>query len=115
MQIENEGQDPANPPEQQSAEPSQEFEEDVDLGGSPKEGPKYNSQNSARGRAPIGKDERKRDGAGSLGNNRNKFNGHSPLAREIKSKLKLNGKKLFLETNENEGLLDENNLLNVKK
>ena len=115
MQIENEGQDPANPPEQQSAEPSQEFEEDVDLGGRPKEGPKYNSQNSARGRDPIGKDERKRDGAGSLGNNRNKFNGHSPLAREIKSKLKLNGKKLFLETNENEGLLDENNLLNVKK
>ena len=49
----------------------------MDLGGRPKEGPKYNSQNSARGRDPIGKDERKRDGAGSLGNNRNKFNGHS--------------------------------------
>jgi len=113
-QIEGEGQDPANPPAQQSPE-QQEFEEDVDLGGRPKEGPKYNSQTSARGRDPIGRDERRRDGSGSLGNNKNKFNGHSPLAREIKSKLKLNGKKLFLEKNDNEGLLDENNLLNVKK
>jgi len=113
-QIEGEGQDPANPPAQQSPE-QQEFEEDVDLGGRPKEGPKYNSQKSARGRDPIGRDERRRDGSGSLGNNKNKFNGHSPLAREIKSKLKLNGKKLFLEKNDNEGLLDENNLLNVKK
>ena len=99
---------------QQSPE-QQEFEEDVDLGGRPKEGPKYNSQTSARGRDPIGRDERRRDGSGSLGSNKNKFNGHSPLAREIKSKLKLKGKKLFLEKNDNEGLLDENNLLDVKK
>jgi len=113
-QIEGEGQDPANPPAQQSPE-QQEFEEDVDLGGRPKEGPKYNSQTSARGRDPIGRDERRRDGSGSLGSNKNKFNGHSPLAREIKSKLKLKGKKLFLEKNDNEGLLDENNLLDVKK
>ena len=113
--IENEGQDPANPPQQQSVDSQSSFGEDVDLGGRPKEGPKYNSQDSARGRDPIGKDERKRDGSGQLPKYKNKFNGHSPLAREIKSKLNLKKKILFTETKKNEGLLDENNLIDTKK
>ena len=62
--IESEGEDPANPPSEEPIEadddsPETSFEEYGKMGGRKKEVPSYgSSQNSARGRDPLGKETR---------------------------------------------------------
>ncbi len=65
QQIESEGSDPKNPPtgptDDTDEGDDENFEEHVDFGGRPKEGQKYGTQDSARGRDPLGSETRRRD------------------------------------------------------
>ena len=65
QQIESEGSDPKNPPTGPTDDTDEggdeTFDEDVDFGGRPKEGKKYGTQDSARGRDPLGSQTRRRD------------------------------------------------------
>jgi len=110
--IEQQGQDPANPPQQQNVEEEiSKLKTEIELNrgvGRPKEGNTYGKDKHPYGRDPLGYDdyhkERKREDRG-LNTNAKK------LAREY-----INGissKKKFL--NEKSGMLDEKNLLDETK
>lgn len=110
--IEQQGQDPANPPQQQNVEEEiSKLKTEIELNrgvGRPKEGNTYGKDKHPYGRDPLGYDdyhkERKREDR-ALNTNAKK------LAREY-----INGissKKKFL--NEKSGMLDEKNLLDETK
>jgi hypothetical protein len=108
--IEQQGQDPANPPQQQNVEEEiQKMKQEIvdNKGGRPKEGNTYGKDKHPYGRDPLGnkenEGERKRE-------NRTVTTNHRKLAREY-----INGisakKKILSEKTEKSDLLDENNLL----
>ena len=111
--IEQQGEDPANPPQQQNVEEEiQKMKQEIvdNKGGRPREGNTYGKDKHPLGRDPLGnkenESERKRD---SRTNESNK-----KLAQQY-----LNGisakKKILSEKTEKSDLLDENNLLDDSK
>jgi hypothetical protein len=112
--IEQQGQDPANPPEQQNVEEEiQKMKQEIndnDKGGRPREGNTYGKDKHPLGRDPLGnkenESERKRDTRTNESNKK--------LAQQY-----LNGisakKKILSEKTEKSDLLDENNLLDDTK
>ena len=113
--IEQQGQDPANPPEQQNVEEEiQKLKTEIELNrgvGRPREGNTYGKDKHPYGRDPLGDKEnhkeRKRDDR-ALNTNAKK------LAREY-----INGisskKKVLNEKSQKSGMLDEKNLLDETK
>jgi len=59
--IENEGMDPSKDDTSATPVPTDTPNDDTDFGGRPKEGPKFGTQDSARGRDPVGDETRARD------------------------------------------------------
>ena len=111
--IEQQGQDPANPPEPQNVEEEiMKLKTEIDgNAGRPREGNTYGKDKHPYGRDPLGnkenEGERKRDA-------RSTTNTHKKLAREY-----INGisakKKILSEKTMKSDLLDENNLLDDTK
>ena len=111
--IEQQGQDPANPPEQQNVEEEiQKMKQEIvdNKGGRPREGNTYGKDKHPLGRDPLGnkenESERKRETRTNESNKK--------LAQQY-----LNGisakKKILSEKTEKTDLLDENNLLDDSK
>ena len=112
--IEQQGEDPANPPQQQNVEEEiDKMKQEIVDGkvGRPREGNTYGKDKHPYGRDPLGnkenESERKRD-------NRIGTSSHKKLAREY-----INGisakKKILSEKTQKMDLLDENNLLDDTK
>lgn len=99
--IEDEGTDPANPPEGPQEDDEESFEESGPIG-RPPEGVKYGTQDHIRGRDPMGSETRSRDARNKDRSIKHKFNG-SPLARESFDGL--------IKSMSKSSLLNENNLL----
>jgi hypothetical protein len=111
--IEQQGQDPANPPEQQNVEEEIEKmkQEIVDnKGGRPKEGNTYGKDKHPYGRDPLGNKENEKERKRET----RSIESSKKLAREY-----INGisakKKILSEKTEKSDLLDENNLLDDTK
>jgi hypothetical protein len=111
--IEQQGEDPANPPQQQNVEEEiAKMKQEIagDKGGRPKEGNTYGKDKHPYGRDPLGnkenEKERKRD--------TRSIESSKKLAREY-----INGisakKRILSEKTEKSDLLDENNLLDDSK
>jgi hypothetical protein len=101
--IEDEGVDPANPPEgPQEDDDEESFEESGPIG-RPPEGTKYSTQDHIRGRDPLGSETMKRDVR-----NRDRSIKHTPkggsLTHEMFSSV--------IKSMKQSSLLNENNLLN---
>jgi hypothetical protein len=111
--IEQQGQDPANPPEQQNVEEEIEKmkQEIVDnKGGRPREGNTYGKDKHPYGRDPLGNKENEKERKRET----RSIESSKKLAREY-----INGisakKKILSEKTEKSDLLDENNLLDDTK
>ena len=111
--IEQQGQDPANPPQQQNVEEEIEKmkQEIVDnKGGRPKEGNTYGKDKHPLGRDPLGKKENEKERKRETRTNES----NKKIAQEY-----INGisakKKILSEKTEKTDLLDENNLLDDSK
>jgi len=112
--IEQQGQDPANPPEQQNVE--EEIEKmkqeinDNDKGGRPREGNTYGKDKHPYGRDPLGNKENEKERKRETRTNES----NKKIAQEY-----INGisakKKILSEKSEKSDLLDENNLLDDSK
>lgn len=112
--IEQQGQDPANPPEQQNVE--EEIEKmkqeinDNDRGGRPREGNTYGKDKHPLGRDPLGNKENEKERKRETRTNES----NKKLAQEY-----INGisskKKILSEKTKKTDLLDENNLLDDTK
>ena len=111
--IEQQGQDPANPPQQQNVEEEIEKmkQEIVDnKGGRPKEGNTYGKDKHPLGRDPLGNKENEKERKRETRTNES----NKKIAQEY-----INGisakKKILSEKTEKTDLLDENNLLDDSK
>jgi hypothetical protein len=110
--IEQQGQDPANPPQQQNVEEEIEKmkQEIVDKGGRPKEGNTYGKDKHPLGRDPLGNKENEKERKRETRTNES----NKKLAQQY-----LNGisakKKILSEKSEKSDLLDEKNLLDDSK
>jgi hypothetical protein len=111
--IEQQGQDPANPPEQQNVEEEIEKmkQEIVDnKGGRPREGNTYGKDKHPLGRDPLGNKENEKERKRETRTNES----NKKIAQEY-----INGisakKKILSEKTEKTDLLDENNLLDDSK
>jgi hypothetical protein len=107
--IEQQGQDPANPPQQQNVEEEIEKmkQEIVDKGGRPKEGNTYGKDKHPLGRDPLGNKENEKERKRET----RAFESNKRVAKEY-----INGisaKKKIL--SEKSGLLDEKNILDDTK
>jgi hypothetical protein len=112
--IEQQGQDPANPPQQTNVEEEIEKmkQEIVDNeGGRPREGNTYGKDKHPYGRDPLGNKENEKE---RVRDNRNVNANAKKLAREY-----INGisskKKILSENEKKSDLLDENNILDDTK
>tara|TARA_Y100001963_G_scaffold156561_1_gene250473 strand:+ start:668 stop:2509 length:1842 start_codon:yes stop_codon:yes gene_type:complete len=83
---------------------------DADVG-RPVEGDYYGTDNSARGRDPLGKETRKRDVKNRDRAIKHKYKNGSPLAREIANSMNLFNNKKSILKEKTEGMLDESNLI----
>jgi len=111
--IEQQGQDPANPPQQQNVEEEIEKmkQEIVDnKGGRPREGNTYGKDKHPLGRDPLGNKENEKERKRETRTNES----NKKIAQEY-----INGisakKKILSEKTEKTDLLDENNLLDDSK
>ena len=110
--IEQQGQDPANPPQQQNVEEEIEKmkQEIVDKGGRPREGNTYGKDKHPLGRDPLGNKENEKERKRETRTNES----NKKLAQQY-----LNGisakKKILSEKSEKSDLLDEKNLLDDSK
>ena len=110
--IEQQGQDPANPPQQQNVEEEIEKmkQEIVDKGGRPREGNTYGKDKHPLGRDPLGnkenESERKREMRTNESNKR--------IAQEYINAF-TSKKKILSEKTEKSSLLDEKNILDDTK
>ena len=110
--IEQQGQDPANPPQQQNVEEEIEKmkQEIVDKGGRPREGNTYGKDKHPLGRDPLGNKENEKERKRETRTNES----NKKIAQQY-----LNGisakKKILSEKSEKSDLLDEKNLLDDSK
>jgi len=111
--IEQQGEDPANPPKQQNVEEEiQKMKQEIvdNKGGRPKEGNTYGKDKHPLGRDPLGNKENESDRKRETRTNES----NKKLAQQY-----LNGisakKKILSEKQEKTDLLDENNLLDDSK
>jgi len=112
--IEQQGQDPANPPQQTNVE--EEIEKmkqeinDNDKGGRPREGNTYGKDKHPLGRDPLGNKENEAERKRETRTNESKRKLAQEYINGISSK-----KKILSEKSEKSSLLDENNLLDDTK
>jgi hypothetical protein len=112
--IEQQGQDPANPPQQTNVE--EEIEKmkqeinDNDTGGRPKEGNTYGKDKHPLGRDPLGNKENEAERKRETRTNESKRKLAQEYINGISSK-----KKILSEKTKKSDLLDENNLLDDTK
>ena len=111
--IEQQGQDPANPPEQQNVEEEiQKMKQEIvdNKGGRPREGNTYGKDKHPYGRDPLGNKENEKERKRETRTNES----NKKIAREY-----INGisakKKILSEKTQKSDLLDENNLLDDTK
>ena len=111
--IEQQGQDPANPPEQQNVEEEiQKMKQEIvdNKGGRPREGNTYGKDKHPLGRDPLGNKENEKERKRETRTNES----NKKIAQEY-----INGisakKKILSEKTEKTDLLDENNLLDDSK
>jgi hypothetical protein len=111
--IEQQGEDPANPPEQQNVEEEiQKMKQEIvdNKGGRPREGNTYGKDKHPYGRDPLGNKENEKERKRET----RSIESSKKLAREY-----INGisakKKILSEKTEKSDLLDENNLLDDTK
>jgi hypothetical protein len=110
--IEQQGQDPANPPQQQNVEEEIEKmkQEIVDKGGRPREGNTYGKDKHPLGRDPLGNKENEKERKRDVRTNES----NKKIAREYINGLSAK-KKILSEKTQKSDLLDENNLLDDTK
>ena len=112
--IEQQGQDPANPPQQQNVE--EEIEKmkqeinDNDKGGRPREGNTYGKDKHPLGRDPLGNKENEAERKRETRTNESKRKFAQEYINGISAK-----RKILSEKNEKSSLLDEKNILDDTK
>ena len=111
--IEQQGQDPANPPEQQNVEEEiQKMKQEIvdNKGGRPREGNTYGKDKHPYGRDPLGNKENEKERKRETRTNES----NKKIAREYINGLSAK-KKILSEKTQKSDLLDENNLLDDTK
>ena len=110
--IEQQGQDPANPPQQQNVEEEIEKmkQEIVDKGGRPREGNTYGKDKHPLGRDPLGNKENEKERKREIRTNESNKKIAQQYINGISAK-----KKILSEKTEKSSLLDEKNILDDTK